>query len=45
MISRNNLEVKRVPTDTEFSWTFARRTIVDNKEPYLHDDRVVVHAP
>jgi hypothetical protein len=44
VIYRNNLEVKRVPTDTEFSWTFARRIIID-KEPYLQDDRVVVQAP
>jgi len=44
VIYRNNLEVKRVPTDTEFSWTFAQRIIID-KEPYIRDDRVVVQAP
>ena len=44
MIYRNDLEVKRVPTDTEFSWTFAQRIIID-KEPYIRDDRVVVQAP
>ena len=44
VIYRNNVEVKRVPTDTEFSWTFAQRIIVD-KKPYIRDDRVVVQAP
>jgi len=44
VIYRNNVEVKRVPTDTEFSWTFAQDIIID-KEPYIRDDRVVVQAP
>jgi hypothetical protein len=44
VISRNNLEVKRVPTDTEFSWTFTRGIIIDKKQ-HLQDDRVTVHAP
>jgi hypothetical protein len=44
VIYRNNLEVKRVPTDTEFTWQFARDIII-NKEWYIQDDRVVVQAP
>jgi hypothetical protein len=43
-ISRDGRVVKRVPTDAEFSWTFAR-TIIINRERWIQDDRVTVQAP
>jgi hypothetical protein len=43
VISRGGVERKRVSTDTEFSWTFARTITVD-KELCIQDDRVTVHA-
>jgi hypothetical protein len=44
VITRDGVERTRVPTDTKFSWTFARRIIV-GADPYIQDDRVTVYAP
>jgi hypothetical protein len=46
-ISRDGRVVKRVPTDAEFSWTFARITMIDREREiqWIQDDRVTVQAP
>jgi lysophospholipase L1-like esterase len=46
-ISRDGRVVKRVPTDAEFSWTFARITMIDREREiqWIQDDRVTVQEP